>query len=164
MLGWVGFLGTGRAVLGEVVLDGLRVVADLAEVDRLAALGEKQEGVELGEELLGRLVDSDEDGLADVGELAEETDGVVGGLAIETGGGLVEEDEDAGLGDQLDTNGHTLALFDRETGADATDEGIGQIMKLQKINDGVDVLELLLTGNLTGLTKEGRELEGLTDS
>jgi hypothetical protein len=72
------------AVLSEVLTKDVRVLADVAEVDGASTGLEEKKTVEVLEEHRVRLVDRTEDGLTGGGELAEETDDVVGGLAIET--------------------------------------------------------------------------------
>lgn len=49
-------------MLGEVSLDGVCVVTDISKVNSLATPCEQQEGVELGEEQRGRLMDGNQDG------------------------------------------------------------------------------------------------------
>lgn len=81
---WVGTRRAWRIVSLKVFLDGRSVVPDVTEVDGLAALCEKQKSVELGEEQSGRLMNGNQDGLADVGKLAKESNGVESGLAVQT--------------------------------------------------------------------------------
>ena len=54
-------------------------------------------------------MDGDEDSLSSGSELAEEADDVEGGLAVEPRGGLVKEEQQLGLGSELDSNGDPLA-------------------------------------------------------
>jgi hypothetical protein len=58
------FAALAAAVVLEVVEELLGVLADFAEVDGFAALGEEEEAVEFLEEDCARLVDGAEDGLA----------------------------------------------------------------------------------------------------
>ena len=53
------------------------------------------------------------DGLAVVGKLAQETDEVPRGLAVETGRGLVKEEQRGATG-EFNTDGETLASFDAQ--------------------------------------------------
>lgn len=128
----------------------------------MAAASEKEEAVELVEEEGRRLVDGNEHRLSGVGELAEETEDVERGLAVKTGGGLVEEEEDR-LGDKLDTDGDALALLDTETDVVLADESILDVVKLKEVDDGVDICDLLRLRNVAGLAKKGRENERLAD-
>ena len=139
----------------------LRVLAEVAKEDRRAALFEKQEAVELLEELGRRLVDRSEDGLAVVGELAEEEHDRPRRLRVETRGRLVEEDEEGGLGGELDADREALALLDVEAHADLADERLGVRLHLEELDDLLDVGELLGLGRRARLTEEGREDEGL---
>lgn len=56
-------------------------------------------------------MDGAEDGLAVAAERVEEVEDGPGGLAVETRGGLVEEDEELGAGGEFDADGKTLSLF-----------------------------------------------------
>lgn len=78
-----------------------------------------------------RLMNGAENLLASSGELAEESNDVVGTLAIETGGRLVQEEEEFWLGCKLDTDGKTLASFDGET------ETIGQLCTSRGPTQGI---------------------------
>ena len=96
--GGIGVGGTVGAVAAEVVEQNVGIFADVAEVDAFAAFLQEEEAVEVFEEGRVRLVDGAEDALAGGGELAEESNDVEGGLGVETGGGLVEEEEEFGFG------------------------------------------------------------------
>lgn len=54
-----------------------------------------------------------EDLLASGSKLSKESNNVVGGLTVETGGGLVEEKKKIGLGGKLDTDSDSLSCFNR---------------------------------------------------
>ncbi|PMB69223.1 hypothetical protein BM221_003861 [Beauveria bassiana] len=163
VLGRVGVGRAGAAVAAKVVLDGLAVLANVAKVDGLAAAREQQQAVKLRKELRRGLVDGDEHRLPDGGELAQKLDGAVGRLPVEARRGLVEEDEDAGLGHELDANGDALALLHGQAGADLADERVGEGLELEQVDDGVDVGELLLARRLAALAEKRRELERLAD-
>ena len=80
-------VGVGRAgsvVSTEVLLDSRCVVTDVTEVDSLATLCEKQKSIELSEQKGGRLMDGDQNGLTNVGELAKETNSVESGLTVQS--------------------------------------------------------------------------------
>jgi hypothetical protein len=80
-------IGARRAwsiVSAEVFLDSSSVVANVTEVDGLSTLCKKQKSVKLGEEQSGRLMDRYQDGLANVGELAKESNSIESGLTIQT--------------------------------------------------------------------------------
>lgn len=141
----------------------MRVLAEVAEIHRLAALHEKEQAVELLEELRRWLVDRGKDGLSVVCELAKEEHDRPRRLRVETGGRLVEEDEERRLGGELDGDGETLALLDIETHADLANERLGVRLHLEQLDDLVDVGELLGLGRRAWLTEQGREDEGLAD-
>lgn len=64
VLGGIGVGRAGRATVADEVVDqGLRVLANLAKVDRPPSLGEEEQPVESLEEHCGGLVDGAEDGL-----------------------------------------------------------------------------------------------------
>ena len=55
-----------------------------------------------------RLMDGTKDLLASGSKFAQKAHNVVGALAIETTGGLVEEEQELWLGGELDTYGHAF--------------------------------------------------------
>ena len=80
-------VGARRArsvVAAKVFFDSSRVVTNVTEVDGLATLCKEQKGIELSEKEGGWLMDSDQDGLANVGELAKESDSIESGLAVQS--------------------------------------------------------------------------------
>lgn len=162
VLGGIDLLGARSAVATKVVLDRLGMFANIAKVDRLAALGEEKEGIELGEQLGRGLVDGDEDGLADGSKLSKEADRVVRRLTIETRGRLVEEDQDTWLGNKFNANGDALALLNTQSSTDLTNKSIGKVVKLEEIDNGVDILELLRARGVTALAKQGRKFQRLS--
>lgn len=147
----------------EVFEHGLRVLAEIAEVDGLAALLQQQEAVESLEQLGRRLMDGGEDGLSVVRELAQQEHDRPRRLRVETRSRLVEEDEQGRLGDQLDTDSETLALLDVETHADFADDRLRVRFHLEELDDLLDKLELLRLRDRARLTKQCRELKGLAD-
>lgn len=93
-LGRIGFCGTANSGLAlEVTSDGARAWPNVAKVDGLASGCEQKDSVKALEEDCGGLVDRAQNGLAIIGELAEEAADRPGGLAVETRSGLVEEEE-----------------------------------------------------------------------
>ena len=84
VFGRVGIVGTRSSIARKVILDRLTVVANITKVHRFATLGQQQESVELGEQLGRGLVNGHQHRLADISQLAQEPNCVVGGLAIQT--------------------------------------------------------------------------------
>lgn len=80
----VGSWWAGSIISTEVISDGRRIVTDVTKVNSLTALGEQQECVELSKEEGGRLVDGDQDGLANISKLAKETNSIECGLTIQS--------------------------------------------------------------------------------
>jgi len=158
MLGGVDMFWARSPVATKVASNRVAVLANVAKVHCLTALSEEKKGIKLREELGRGLVNGDEDGLAVGSQLPQEPNGVVRRLSVKTRSRLIKEDQDARLRDQFDANSNTLALFDAQTGADLADQGIRKIMKFQKVNDSVNILELLLARSVTALSKKGREL------
>ena len=70
-------------VTREVIAQSLRVRADVAEVNRLAARLEQKQAVEAFEEQGRRLVDSAQNGLSGRRKLSEETDQVPRTLSVQ---------------------------------------------------------------------------------
>lgn len=164
VLSRVGVVRKGRAaVANEVVHESLRVLADLTKVHGLAALGEQQQAVEALEQDGRGLVDGAQDSLAVAGELLHEVADGPRCLTVETGRGLVEEEQQLGTGSELDTDRQTLALLDVETLTGDTDDGVRVLLHVQEVDDGVDVGELLGLGVVRGLAEEGAEGEGFAD-
>ncbi|KAI6775242.1 hypothetical protein HG530_002000 [Fusarium avenaceum] len=122
------------------------MIANVAEIHSLSTLSEKEQCIELAEKLGRGLMNCDEDGLTDGGKLAKESD-----------------DENTGLGDKLDSNSDTLSLLDTQSRTNSPDQCIGKIMELEKINNCINILELLLAGNITALSKKGGKLECFAD-
>src|SRR5690242_20058786 len=115
-------------------------------------------------------MNSDQDCLTNICKLPEETNSVESSLTIKTGGSFVQEDQDRGLRDELNTNSNALALLNRQTGTNTSDQCMFEIVQFQKINNSVHVRKLLFVWNLTTLAEKGRKLksfahgaEGLMD-
>lgn len=160
---WVNVFRAVSIVLGKVVLNHRSIIADISKVDSLAALSKKEKSVELSKERCRWLMNGDEDCLADVGELAKETNSLEGGLPVKTRGWLVEEDKNGWLGDELNTDGEALALFDGETRSDTTDECVLNVVQLEKIDNCVDVSKLFLLRSVAGLSEKSAELKRFSD-
>jgi hypothetical protein len=73
-------------------------------------------------------MDGDQYRLTDVGKLPEETNGVESSLSIEARGRFIEEDQNRWLGNEFNANGDTFTLLDRETGANASNECMFEVM------------------------------------
>jgi hypothetical protein len=80
-------------------------------------------------------------------------------LPIQARSGLVQEDQNARLGYQLHANCDPLPLLDAESITHSTDKSICQVMELEKINNRVNILELICLGGVAGLAQEGREFQ-----
>lgn len=63
-----------RSILLEVVDQGLRVLTNVAKVDRSSTLGQEKQAIEPLEQHGGRLVNGTKDGLAGLGKLFEEVE------------------------------------------------------------------------------------------
>ena len=75
-------------------------------------------------------------------EITEDFHHVCGCEGIETGGWLIEEDE-TGIGDQLDTDGGSLTLATGDTlDKRSTDSGIGALSQLQVVDKFIDARNL----------------------
>jgi hypothetical protein len=96
----------------------------------LSAALKKQKAVELREEEGVGLMDGAEDALASGSQLAQEPDDVEGALAIETRRRLVEEEQQLGLGRELDADRETLTRLNRQAKAGEADESVGEILEL----------------------------------
>ncbi|GKT49565.1 uncharacterized protein ColSpa_09746 [Colletotrichum spaethianum] len=158
----VGGLSDGAVAL-QVVAQDDGVLANVAKVDGASTPLEQQETVKVLKQGGVGLVDRAENGLSGGGQLPKEAHNVEGALAVQTGGGLVEEEEELGLGGQLDTNGDTLALLDRQAELGRSNNAVGNVLHLKQGDDLLDVRESLRDRGLVGLAEEGGESEGLAD-
>lgn len=163
-LGRVRVVRAREATVGlEVLRHGSRVLADVAEVDSLAALGQEEQAVESLEEHGRRLMNSTQDGLAALGQLLEKIQNSPRRLTVKTRGGLVDKEKQRRLRSQLNTDGKTLSLFDVETLARNADDGIGVLLHLQQPDDLVHIRQLLLARGVGRLAEEGTEVESFAD-
>lgn len=135
---------------------------DATKVGGSSTALEKQDGVELGEEGGGRLVDGAEYGLTGCDELLEERDNDKGRLSIETRGGFIQE-EDGRAGNEFDGDGESFSLLDTEAGTRYTNDGVLDVVKLEKFDDLVDVGDPLFVGGRLGLSESCRKLECLAN-
>ncbi|GKT65725.1 hypothetical protein ColTof4_03509 [Colletotrichum tofieldiae] len=158
----VGGLGDSAVAL-QVIAQDDGVLANVAKVDGAPTPLEEQETVKVLKQGGVGLVDGAENGLSGGGQLLEEAHNVEGALAVKTGGGLVEEEEELGLGGQLDTDGHTLALLDRQAELGGSNDAVGDVLHLQQGDDLFNIRESLRDRGLVGLAEEGGEAEGLAD-
>lgn len=97
--------------LGEVVHDRCCVFSNGPKVGGPTSPSEKQQLIKVGEEGRGRLMNGANNGLATRRELSQETTNLIGGLAIETRGGLIEK-EQRWFCDQFRGERQALALLD----------------------------------------------------
>ena len=112
------------------------------------------------DEIGRRLVDGADDGLSRRAEFAQEANDGEGGLRVEAGRGLVEEEKERWLCGEFHADGETFLLLDTE----GVDDGVFDVLELQKVDDLVDVFDLFLVGRVAGLSEDGGELEGFADS
>ncbi|KAI6776430.1 hypothetical protein HG530_000375 [Fusarium avenaceum] len=124
---------------------------------------EEEEPVEALEQHSGRLVNGTENRLACLGELLEKIEDSPGCLRIKTGGGFVDKEEKGRLGGELNTDCKTLALFNIETLAEDTYDGVGVLLHIEQLDDFVNVSNLFITQCGSGLSKKGAESQGLTN-
>ena len=110
------------------------------------------------------LVDGAQNFLTGVAQFLEESDNVVGALAVETRGRLVQEQEQVGLGGELDTDSHSLTGFHAEAETGHTNHGVGEVLQLEQFDNIFTVGILFLDGDGLRLTKVGRKAECFTDS
>lgn len=109
-------------------------MSNIPKVHRLATLLQQQQAIKLLEQLSRWLMDSAENSLSGISETAKERHDSPGRLGVETGGRFVEEEEELGLGCELDTDGGALAVLDTE----GSDDGIsvsGEAAHLQTFLD-----------------------------
>jgi hypothetical protein len=147
----------------EVVDQDTRVGTDLTKVHSLATLLEEQKTIEAREKHSGRLMNSAKNSLAVLLELVQEVENSPRSLRVQSGGRFVEEQEKGWLCSQFDTDGKTLALLDVETFSRNTDDGIGIFRHFQKLDDFLNVLDLLLPRDVSRLAKDCRKGKSFAD-
>ena len=98
--------------------------------------------------------------LALVGELPQEPDDIPRALTVQSGRRFVQEQKELRLRGEFDTNRKALASFDVQR----HDDRIGQKLKLQELDDLLDVCVLLLLWNVVWLPQVSGEPHRLTDS
>lgn len=99
----------------KVVDQDVGTGSNFSKVDSLSALGEEQESVKVFKQDGRRLVDGAQDGLTVSSQLSEQLQDVPRGLRVETRGRFIQEEQESGFSDQLDTDGQSLSLLDVET-------------------------------------------------
>lgn len=109
-------------------------------------------------------MNSAQDGLSSVGELLEHTADGEGGLTVQTRGRLVEEEEHGRLGSKFDTDSNTLSVSHSQTKGRVANDGIGELVKLEELDDVFDVLVLLLNGCLIRLSEISTESQSLSNT
>jgi hypothetical protein len=133
------------------------------------------------EEHSRRLVNSAKNGLTVLGKSINQIKDRPGSLTVKTRGGFVEEKEQLGLGGKFNTDGKALSLFNVQTWAKSvnctrfmktkpeltftrnTNDGISVSLHTKQLDDLFNIIKLLLTGNMGGLTKQSTEAQSLTD-
>jgi hypothetical protein len=100
-------------------------------------------------------VDGAKNSLAILLQLVQEIQNSPGGLRVQSRGGLVQEEKKSRLSSQFDTDSETLSLFDVETFAGDTDDGVSVLCHIQKLDNLLYVFDLLLTRDVGWLTENG---------
>lgn len=125
------------------------------------ALMEEQERVERVKDLGGRLVDGGDDGAAGASDVVQRAHHRQGGVRIKAGRWLVQEDHGR-VGDQLASNGDTLALTARDAARRrVADECISAPFKAQHVDDAVHQLLVLGAADRGRQAESGGECDGL---
>ncbi|KAI6771750.1 hypothetical protein HG531_009375 [Fusarium graminearum] len=127
-------------------------------VDNATTRLEEEELIKVLKENGGGLMDGTKNGLACIGEFAQEAHNVECSTRVKTRGRFVEEHKQFRLGSQLDTDSQALSLLSIKTLSDCTDNSASDITHLQKINNGLAVGHLFLLRDFLGLAKKGGEL------
>ena len=104
-------------------------------------------------------MDRTKNGLPLVSELPQEPDDIPRALAVQSGRRLVQKQKELRLRSKFDANRKALASFDVQR----HDDRIGQKLKLQELNDLLDVCVLLLLWNVVWLPQVSGEPHRLTD-
>lgn len=165
ILGRISSGGTLGAAVGLKVSDEvLAVVPEGPVVDDAAAGLEEDELVKVLKEDGGGLVDGAQDGLAGVGEFAEEAHNVEGGARVETRRGFVEEEEQLRLGGEFDADGQTLPLFLVQALANLSYGGAGDGPHFEQVDDRFTVFQLLFPWYFSRLAEKSRELKCFPNS
>ena len=92
-------------------------------------------------------MDRAKDSLALVRQLPQEPDDVPRALAIQSRGRFVQEQQQFGLGGELDTDRKTLAGFDVQR----HDDRVGERLKFQEFDDLLDICVLLFLRDVVRL-------------
>jgi len=155
----------GVGEVGAIVANALEVVngeVGFVKVDDLTT-SEEQEAIENLETVGVGLMDSGEDSsLILFGQVEEDLHDVGGGEGVQTGGGLVKEDQ-GGVRDQLHTDGGSLTFSTGDTLHEgATNLSVLALHHLEVVDDVFDSLHLGFCGDSTELELSS-ELEALTD-
>ena len=96
------------------------------------------------------------------GEVSKDLHDVGGREGVKTRSGLIQENQ-TGIGDELDTDGATLALTAGDTlNEGSTDAGVGALRQLQVMDELLNTIQFLTKGALE--LQLGRELKTLLDS
>ena len=152
------------AVILKVTQQRPRILANVAKVNCLSTLGQEQKTVELLEQKSVGLMDSAENSLTCVSQLAEEDTNSPGTLRVKATGGFVEEEQKFGLGNKFDADGEKLPLFHIETLAGDTDDRIGVLFHAKHLDDFFDKGVFLLGADRCRTTEYCAEPERLSNS
>jgi hypothetical protein len=151
------------AVPLEIIQQRLRVAADIAKVDGAPALGEEQQPIKLLEQNGVGLVDGAEHGLSGVGKAAEQHADAPGALGVEAAGGFVQEEQQLGLGHELDADGQHLALLDVQAVAGNADDGVGVLLHAEDLDHLLDEGVFFLDRDGLGTAEHGAEAQTFAD-
>ncbi|KAI6753414.1 hypothetical protein HG531_005583 [Fusarium graminearum] len=162
--GRVGLRGTCMATHAfKVAGHDVGVLADITKVHCLTTLGQEEKSVEALEQHGRGLMNCAKNGLAGVCQLLEKIQNSPRGLRVETRGRLINEQQQRRLGSKFDTDSKTLTLLDVETFTRNTNDSVGIFFHIEQLDDLLDIIELLLLGDVSGLAEEGTEVEGFSD-
>lgn len=107
-------------------------------------------------------MNGDKDGLADIGKFPEKSHRVERGLTVQSGSWFVEEDKDRRFRYELNANRHSLALLNGKTRPKPANQRVLEVVEFEKVDDGINVCQLLLSRCVPTLTKQSRKLESLS--
>jgi hypothetical protein len=105
------------------------------------------------------LVDRAKNSLALVGKLPQKPDDVPRALTIQPRRWFVQEQQEFGLGSELNTDRETFASFDVQ----GEHKGVGEGLKLQKLDNLLDIGVFLLFRDVVRLPQVSGKPHGLTD-
>ena len=133
--------------------------SDQAETYSFTTPFQQQKTIEAGEQKSRRLVDRAKNSLALVGELPQKPNNVPRALTIQPRCRFVQEQQEFGLGSELNTDRETFASFDVQR----EHKGVGERLELQKLNDFLDVRVFLLLRDVIWLSEVSGEPHSFAD-